>query len=94
MNEELTPELAESVRRILSCIYEKEGTQTGVYLGEDGRFLQGILAGKGDKAEAEFLGYLARQRKKQQRIEDLQQEILAGEEELLRLQEKRAHTGR
>ncbi len=94
VNEELTPALAESVRKILSCIYEKAGAQTGIYLGEDGRFLQGILAGKAKKAEAEFLGYLARQRKKRQRMEALQQEISEGERELYGLQEKDAAAGR
>ena len=90
VSEELAPELAESVRKILSSIYEKAGAQTGIYLGEDGRFLQGILAGKAEKAEAEFLGYLARQRRRQKQIEALQQAISEGEQELLRLQEKNA----
>ncbi len=93
VSEELAPALAESVRKILSSIYEEAGTQTGVYLGEDGRFLQGILAGKAEKAEAEFLGYLARQRKRQKQIEALQQEISEREEELLRLREKDADAG-
>lgn len=92
VSEELAPALAESVRKILSNIYEKSGAQTGIYLGENGRFLQGILAGKAGKAEAEFLGYLARQRKRQKQIEALQQEISEREEELLRLQEKNADT--
>ena len=88
VSEELTLPLAESVRRILSNIYEETGAGTGIYLGEDGRFLQGILAGRAQKAEAEFLGYLTRQKKKQQKMESLQKEISEGEQELLRLQGK------
>lgn len=90
VSEELPPPLAESVRRILSSIYEEAGAGTGIYLGEDGRFLQGILAGRAQKAEAEFLGYLTRQKKKQQKMESLQKEISEGEQELLRLQGKNA----
>ncbi len=88
VSEKLPPQTAESVRRILSSIYEKAGTENGIYLGEDGRFMQGILAGRARKEEPEFLGYLTRQKKKQQKIEALKQEIAEGEQELLQLQEQ------
>jgi len=88
LSEELPPKLAESVRKILSNIYEKSGTGNGVCLGESGQFVQGILAGRAEKTEAEFLGYLTRQRKKEQRIKLLQKEIEEGKGALGQLQEK------
>lgn len=95
LGEELTPGLAESVRKILSNIYEEAGTEKekGVYLGESGQFVQGILAGRAGKAEAEFLGYLTRQKKKEQRIELLQKEISESEQELQQLQDKITYIG-
>lgn len=91
VSEEISQSLAESVQRILNSIYEKAGTETGIYLSGDGRFLQGILAGRAEKPEAEFLGYLTRQKKKQQKIEALQVTISEEEQELGRLREKNNH---
>ncbi len=91
VSEEISPPLTECVRRILSNIYEEAGTGTGIYLGEDGRFLQGLLAGRAEKAEAEFLGYLTRQKKKRQKMEALQRELEEGERELRRLREEKEH---
>ena len=93
VSKEISTELAESVGRILSNIYEDAGAGTGIYLGEDGRFMQGILAGRAGKAEAEFLGYLTRQKKKEQRMECLQKEIEEREQELLQLREEMAYAG-
>ncbi len=90
LSEELPPKLAESVRKILSNIYEKSGTGNGVCLGKNGQFVQGILTGRAGKTEAEFLGYLTRQRKKKQTIKMLQKEIEEREHALLQLQEKMA----
>lgn len=70
-SETLPPSLLGSVRRILSNIHEDEGASGSIYLGRDGRFLQGALAGRAKKEQAEFLGYLARQRKKEQKIAEL-----------------------
>ena len=88
LSEELSPKLVESVRKILSNIYEKSGTGNGVCLGENGQFVQGILAGRAGKTEAEFLGYLTRQRKKEQKRKLLQKKIEEGEHALQQLQEK------
>lgn len=91
LNEALAPELKESVQKILSNIYEKKGAGNGIYLGENGQFLQGILAGRAGKAEAEFLGYLTRQKKKEQSIAVLQKKIENAEQVLQKLQDKIKH---
>lgn len=68
--------IREMVDRILSNIYEKEGGGQGIYLGKDGAFRQGILAGKADKTgEAEFVGLLARKRRREEKIRQLQEHI-------------------
>lgn len=87
LTEDLTSELKKSVQKILSNIYENPGAGNGIYLGKNGQFIQGLLAGRAGKAEAEFLGYLTRQKKKEQRIEFLKKEIVKGEQELQQLQE-------
>lgn len=76
VNEELETGLKESVCRILSNIYADEEHGQGIYLGRDGRFCQGVLAGKAEKdGGAEFVGVLARKRRKEQKIQELTAEI-------------------
>lgn len=76
VSEELEAGLRETLIRILSNIYEREGSGQGIYLGQDGTFRQGILAGKADKTgEAEFVGLLARKRRKEEKIRQLQENI-------------------
>ena len=75
-SEELEDGLREMVDRILSNIYENEGIGQGIYLGRDGSFRQGILAGMADKTgEAEYVGLLARRRRKEVKIRQLQEQI-------------------
>lgn len=77
VNEELETGLKESVCRILSNIYEEERHGQSICLGKDGRFFQGVLAGKAEKdGSAEFVGVLARKRRKEQKIQELKAEIL------------------
>lgn len=76
VSEELEGGLRETVVRILSNIYEKESSGQGIYLGKNGSFCHGILAGRADKAgEAEFVGLLARKRRKEEKIRQLQEHI-------------------
>lgn len=76
VSEELEEDLKEAVVRILSNIYEEDGSGQGVYLGKEGCFRQGILTGKAEKTgEAEFVGLLARKRRKEQKVCELQQKI-------------------
>lgn len=76
VSEALEEGLREMVDRILSNIYEKEGSGQGIYLGKDGDFRQGILVGKADKTgEAEFVGLLARKRRKEAKIRQLQKQV-------------------
>ncbi len=76
VSEELDDGLKETVSRILSNFTGGDGTGQSVSLGKDGQFRQGILAGKADKSgEAEFVGLLARKRRKEQRIRQLQEKI-------------------
>lgn len=91
LNDDLKSELKDTVRKILSNIYESNGETNGIYLGEDGHFVQGILAGKANKSEAEYLGCLARQRKKEQRISILQKQIQDLEQERITKQEEKGH---
>lgn len=76
VSEELDERLRESVSRILSSIYETKGSGNGIYLGGDGWFRHGILTGKAAKSgEAEFVGTLARRRRREQKIKQLQDQI-------------------
>jgi len=75
-SEDLEDGHREMVERILSNIYEKNGLRQGVFLGQDGSFRQGILAGRAYKTgEAEFVGLLARKKRKEEKIRQLQEEI-------------------
>lgn len=66
----------EMVERILSNIFEKKGCGQGIFLGEDGSFRQGILAGRADKTgEAEFVGLLARKKRKEEKLQLLQGQL-------------------
>ena len=90
LNEELDAELKDAVALILSNIYETKQENEGIYLSADGYFRQGLLMGKADKAgEAEYIGRLARKRKKEQMIlmlekrnDELSYELKAIEKEL------------
>ena len=84
--EHLSESLAAAVRKILSNIYEKPERGLGIYLGKSGQFLQGILAGRARKKQAEFLGYLAREKAKAQKINVLKREIAEKEDSLEKLQ--------
>lgn len=76
VSEALEDGLRKMVERILSNIYEKRGCAQGIFLGKDGSFRQGILAGMADKAGgAEFVGLLARKRRKEEKIRQLQEQI-------------------
>lgn len=88
VNEDLNLDIQESTQKILSHIYDTLEVGNGIYLGEDGKFIQGVLAGRAKKEEAEFLGYLARRKKKEQKIDSLQAEIEQVEQELQVCQEE------
>ena len=60
---------------ILSYISEEELYIQWICFGADGSFRQGILAGKAHKQAAEYVGYLARKRRKEQKIRELQEQI-------------------
>lgn len=88
--------MRDAVAAILSHIHETAQNGGDVYLSADGRFRQGILAGKAEKeGEAEYVGELARKRKKERQLSALEQrkgEILEELEGLQREleQEKKA----
>ncbi|MFR0800521.1 MAG: hypothetical protein ACLSHX_05685 [Suilimivivens sp.] len=75
VSDDLPQELRTQVQEILSNIYEEEGKTQGICFGADGSFRQGILAGKADKQAAEYVGYLARKRRKEQKIRELQEQV-------------------
>lgn len=76
VNQELDAELQEAVLKILSNIYEKNDGSNRIYIGKDGSFCQGILTGRADKnGAAEYVGVLARKKRKEERIRKLQEMI-------------------
>lgn len=95
VSKELEPALKETVLRILSNIYEEREYGQGIHLGKDGSFQQGILTGKAGKTgSAEFVGVLARKRRKEQKIRELEgriseitEAIVSSEKDLTAVQE-------
>lgn len=76
VSEELPPELKRAVKKILGNIFLDGAASDGIRLGKDGWFRHGMLFGKAEKeGEAEFIGILARKRRKEQRIHELEVEI-------------------
>lgn len=76
VNEELDPEMQKAVRRILRSIYEKDGAESELYISADGSFRQGILAGKAaGSCTAEYVGQLARRRRREQEIQRLERQL-------------------
>lgn len=83
VSEELDPEIQQTVRRILSNIYtdqdqapSDEKLTAGVCFGTDGWFRQGMVFGRAEKTgDAEFVGFLARKRRKEQKIHELENGI-------------------
>lgn len=98
-NEELTPEMREAVGRILRSIYETGDAEAGLHLGADGGFRQGILTGKTvGLGAAEYVGQLARRRRREIEIRNLElqldelRELRENIGEQLRLLEERERT--
>ena len=89
VSEEVNPRLRETVLRILSNIYEDKADGQGIFLGKDGRFLHGILAGKADKiGNAEFVGTLVRPKRTEQNMRELEETISKMTERLLQTEEE------
>lgn len=60
-----------------------DSAQGGIYLGADGWFAHGVLTGRAKKdGDAEYVGQMARRRKKEQKIRQLQEEIHGLQEQL------------
>lgn len=73
----------ERVRAILDSVsLDRDGSarDTHVGIGVDGRFWQGIARGRHVKADAEYIGTTARERRRAQRIDELDAEITAAED--------------
>lgn len=102
VSEDLKPELRTAVQKILGNIYQNEKPSAGICLEKDGWFRHGILLGRADKAgEAEFIGILARKKRKEQKINELEAVIRQQTEcvnrlelEVSRLQEELAELQR
>ena len=89
VNRNISKSLQESVERILSNIHEIKNTESGIYLGTDGCFRQGILSGKADKTgSAEFVGVLARKQRKEAKILELKNHIVTLEAAIREISEK------
>uniref|UniRef100_UPI004055F0E3 TIGR02680 family protein n=1 Tax=Agathobacter sp. TaxID=2021311 RepID=UPI004055F0E3 len=94
VNPELDVEIQKSVEMILSNIHEEQRGYDNIhagciYMGTNGQFAHGMLVGKADKKEAEFLGRLARAKKKAQQIKKLQAAILDLQSQLQQNQAER-----
>ncbi len=86
VNEELEPGLQQAVKQILSHIYEDEKQETGISIGGNGWFRHGMLFGRADKTgDAEFVGFLARKQRKEQKIHALEENIQIQEETIAEL---------
>ena len=89
VSEELDPDLKKSVEKILGNIYENKEYEQGIYIGGDGSFAHGILLGKAKKAgNAEYVGVLARKRRKEQRIAEIKKHISDITEDISNLENK------
>ena len=89
VREDLETGLKESVKRILSHMNEDQAELSGILLKTDGWFHQGVLLGRADKnGEAEFVGTLARKRRKEQKIQKLETAAAGLKEELEEMFEK------
>ena len=89
VSEKLDETLKASVKKILGNIYEDKEIGSGVYIGIDGGFKQGILTGRANKTgNAEFVGILARKRRKQEKILELENRIVEFEKAVGDLQVK------
>ncbi|MFR4170928.1 MAG: TIGR02680 family protein [Lachnospiraceae bacterium] len=87
VREDLETGLKESVKRILSHMNEDQAELSGILLKTDGWFHQGVLLGRADKnGEAEFVGTLARKRRKEQKIQKLETAAAGLKEELEEIQ--------
>ena len=82
VSEVLEEPLKESVTRILSNIYDRKTENGTVCLGENGWFRHGMLLGKAEKDSAEFVGILARKKRKEQKIQTLESRIREITEEI------------
>ncbi|MBO1872006.1 TIGR02680 family protein [Lachnoanaerobaculum sp. Marseille-Q4761] len=89
VSEDLEPGLKESVEKILGNIYEDREYDSGIYIGKDGSFTQGILLGKAKKSgDAEYVGILARKRRKEQRICEIKKYISDIKEDISNLEKQ------
>lgn len=87
-SEELPECLREEMRKILHSIYE-EDRGGGLYLGRTGTFRNGILEGHSVGRSAEFVGRLARKRKRERMIAEISEEISAIQSLIEEIQEKK-----
>ena len=89
VREDLESGLKRAALRIRGNIYEDGKNGSGIYLGKDGSFRQGVLTGKSDKCgSAEFVGSLARKRRREQKLCELEGLIREAENAFAAVQER------
>lgn len=84
-----------TVQAILESIALDRGDTLGdavVGIGVDGHFRQGVQRGRHVKADAEYIGTTARERRRAQRLEEIDQDIAAAEEALAAARDAEAET--
>lgn len=85
-----------TVRAILESIaLDRDGgggDDAVVGIGVDGRFRQGVQHGRHVTADAEYIGTTARERRRAQRLEEIDQEIAVAEEALAAARDAEAET--
>lgn len=72
----VAPALLQRLLEGLACS-EQDQTQAEAWIGADGRFRLGALAGAWHKPRAEFIGYAARTAARMRRLEEIRQELEA-----------------
>ena len=92
VNDSLPAGLKKETKRILSNIYRTAGKEGSLYLGTQGSFRNGIVSGVSlGEESASYVGVLARQRKRQQMIAELETVIAELKENLQCIIQKRQH---
>ena len=90
VSRELEESFQEAVANILSNIEIHDHAESKIFIGNNGTFRNGILFGRANTSgEAEYVGVLARKRKREQMLAEIREQIETAEQSLAVLREER-----
>ena len=90
VSRELEESFQEAVANILSNIEIHDHAEGKIFIGNNGTFRNGILFGRANTSgEAEYVGVLARKRKREQMLAEIREQIETAEQSLAVLREER-----